>query len=399
MSAHDPIIKVDGVWKRYGLPLAHWLGRLRGVPIDDPKYWALRNLSFEVQRGETLGIIGRNGAGKSTLLKVLSGVTPPTRGDVAIRGRVFPMIELNAGVHPELTGRENVRFLGTLMGIGGREMRAKLPAIEDFAELGEWFDRPVRQYSSGMQARLGFAVAMNVDADILLIDEVLSVGDIGFQGKCLEWMHRLSKKNVTVAFVTHNVRQAERICDSGIFLESGTVRESGDISDIAGMYLTDSISHASKNTTPSAPSIFHDIGEVTITDIALLDHTGTRKTDFECNEEMRIRMEYKLARKQEGVIISFGFVTMDQVRITDLISVDEPLRNIQHQSGCVECQISSLSLMPGQYGLYLSISIEGQAIFKADHMITLAVHDPSFHISRRHLGYFTMKHTWRSDIT
>ncbi|MBZ0306406.1 MAG: ATP-binding cassette domain-containing protein, partial [Anaerolineae bacterium] len=166
------VIRVEGLYKQYGLPLPSPFSRLRG--LTEPK-WSLRDIQFEVRGGETLGIIGYNGAGKSTLLKVLAGVTPPTRGQVEVRGRVFPMIELNAGMNMELTGRENVLLLGILMGMSRAEIRAKLPEIEDFCELGKWFDEAVWKYSSGMLARLGFSVALNVDADILLVDEVLAV--------------------------------------------------------------------------------------------------------------------------------------------------------------------------------------------------------------------------------
>jgi len=186
----EVIIKVEHLWKQYGLPMPRIVKRLRqdlkskslSSPVLD--HWALKDVSFEVKKGETLGIIGPNGAGKSTLLKVLAGVTPATRGKVKFKGKIFPMIELNAGIHPELTGQENVRLLGAIMGLSRLDIEEKLPAIKEFTELGEWFNTPVRKYSSGMMARLGFGVAMNVDADLLLVDEVLAVGDLRFQRKC-----------------------------------------------------------------------------------------------------------------------------------------------------------------------------------------------------------------------
>jgi len=165
----EVIIKVENLWKQYGLPLPMIFKNvgqnLRGKSLSSEDYWALKDVSFEVRKGETLGIIGTNGAGKSTLLKVLAGVTPATRGKVKFQGKIFPMIELNAGIHPELTGQENVRLLGAIMGLSRIEIEEKLPAIEEFTELGEWFNKPVRKYSSGMMARLGFGVAMNVDTD------------------------------------------------------------------------------------------------------------------------------------------------------------------------------------------------------------------------------------------
>ncbi len=185
----DVVIRIEGLWKRYGLPLPAVIRKgwnlVRHGHLEsgngDHGPWALRDVNLEVRRGETVGIVGRNGAGKSTLLKVLAGVTAPTRGRVEIRGRIFPMIELNAGLHMELTGRENVRLLGAVMGLSRREMESRLPDIEEFTELGVWFDKPVRTYSTGMLGRLGFGVAVNIESDVVLIDETFAVGDLKFQ--------------------------------------------------------------------------------------------------------------------------------------------------------------------------------------------------------------------------
>ncbi len=224
----DVIIKVEGLWKRYGLPLVPavrgLVTRLRNSKsstLNERGPWALRDISFEVKRGETLGIIGRNGAGKSTLLKILAGVTPPTRGQIEVRGRVFPMIELNAGIHPELTGRENVRLLGAIMGLSRLEIEEKMPEIEEFTELEEWFNQPVRKYSSGMLARLGFGVAMNVEADILLVDEVLAVGDVGFQNRCLGRMKEYREAGKTILFVSHALEMVQYLCQQVMLLDKG----------------------------------------------------------------------------------------------------------------------------------------------------------------------------------
>jgi len=230
MNDTETPIRVQGLWKRYGLPVFHLarLARSRARALafgaaseaaDGP--WALCDLNFSVRAGETLGIVGPNGAGKSTLLKILAGVTPPTRGRVDIFGRMFPMIELNAGLHQELTGRENVRLLGAVMGLPRREVDAKLPAMEEFSELGAAFERPVRTYSSGMRARLGFSVALNVDTEILLIDEVLAVGDVRFKNKCLAQLNRMRHDGRTRIFVSHNLDQVQYICDRCMVLDEG----------------------------------------------------------------------------------------------------------------------------------------------------------------------------------
>jgi homopolymeric O-antigen transport system ATP-binding protein len=235
-------ISVEGVWKRYGLPLPavlekglRFLGRGSG-PSDEGKMWALKDINLEIRCGETVGIVGRNGAGKSTLLKILAGVTAPTRGRVEVRGQLFPMIELNAGLHIELTGRENVRLLAAVMGFTNREIEEKLPEIEEFTDLGAWFDKPVRMYSSGMLGRLGFGVAVNVNSDIILIDETFAVGDLKFQNKSLARIKELHQSGATVLLVTHSLDTMQFVAKRGIFMEHGRVISSGSSLDAINAY-------------------------------------------------------------------------------------------------------------------------------------------------------------------
>ncbi len=242
----DVVIKIEGLWKRYGLPLpaiirkgwnlvrhGHWeSGNGEGGP------WALRDINLEVRKGETVGIVGRNGAGKSTLLKVLAGVTAPTRGRVEIRGRIFPMIELNAGLHMELTGRENVRLLGAVMGLSRREMESRLPDIEDFTELGAWFDKPVRTYSTGMLGRLGFGVAVNIESDVVLIDETFAVGDLKFQNKSLARVKQMREKGATVLLVSHSLETLQFVARHGILLEEGQLLATGSSMEAINAYET-----------------------------------------------------------------------------------------------------------------------------------------------------------------
>jgi ABC-type polysaccharide/polyol phosphate transport system ATPase subunit len=198
--------------------------------------FALKDVGFTVKRGETVGIIGRNGAGKSTLLKILAGVTAPSAGRVEIRGRLFPMIELNAGLNPELSGRENIRLLGAIMGLTRREIERKLPEIEEFTELGEWFDRPVRMYSSGMLGRLGFGVAVNIESDIILIDETFAVGDLKFQNKSLARIKQMQSGDVTVLLVSHGLDTLQFVCKKGIFLENGRILAQGSTLEAINAY-------------------------------------------------------------------------------------------------------------------------------------------------------------------
>ncbi len=231
----DVTIRITGLWKRYGLPVPEVIRkglalarRTFGYESDFlTETWALRDINLEVRRGETLGIVGRNGAGKSTLLKVLAGVTAPTHGRVEIFGRIFPMIELNAGLHMELTGRENVKLLGAVMGLAKEEIDEKLPDIEDFCELGNWFDQPVRMYSSGMLGRLGFGVAVNIRSDVVLIDETFAVGDLKFQNKSLARIKEMRESGATILLVSHSLETLQFVAKRGILLEQGQLLSDG----------------------------------------------------------------------------------------------------------------------------------------------------------------------------
>src|SRR6059058_3814595 len=269
------VVEVDDVWKKYRLgiigtgTLRHdferWWHRVRGKPdpyskvdqrseirnrkselasnvdhqisgvsasLGDDEIWALRGVSFEVKQAEILGIIGRNGAGKSTLLKILSRVTAPTSGEVRVKGRIASLLEVGTGFHPELTGRENVFLNGAIMGMTKAEIRKKFDQIVDFAGVKRYMDTPVKRYSSGMYVRLAFAVAAHLEPEILIVDEVLAVGDAGFQKKCLGKMQDVSKAGRTVLFVSHDMRSVSNLCETGILLSSGRIEWHAQMSDV-----------------------------------------------------------------------------------------------------------------------------------------------------------------------
>ncbi len=264
----DVVVQVEGLWKRYRLgvvgtgTLAHdlnrWWARARGRPdpavkigqiqkprqvvddraCDDPEYiWALRDVAFEVKRGEVIGIIGRNGAGKSTILKILSRVTAPTRGEIRIRGRIASLLEVGTGFHPELTGRENIFLNGTILGMTKAEIRRKYDEIVAFSEVETFIDTPVKRYSSGMYVRLAFAVAAHLDPEILIVDEVLAVGDAMFQQKCLGKMGEVAKQGRTVFLVSHNMSSIQRLCDQALLMEHGAVTGRGSAVEMTDRYL------------------------------------------------------------------------------------------------------------------------------------------------------------------
>jgi len=244
MSVDNLAIRLRDVSVRYRVPMEpvstlkeHAIRLLQGRRTNYREFWALHDVDFEIVRGEALGIIGRNGAGKSTLLKVISRILRPTAGQVWVRGTVAPLIELGAGFHPELTGRENIFLNGAMLGFSQADMEARFKGVVEFAELLDFIDAPLRTYSSGMMARLGFAIASDVDPDILIIDEVLSVGDEAFQHKCLARMQSFRARGTTILFVSHALDAVQRLCDRAIWIDQGVVRYSGPVHDAAEAYL------------------------------------------------------------------------------------------------------------------------------------------------------------------
>jgi lipopolysaccharide transport system ATP-binding protein len=196
------------------------------------EFWALQDVSFEVKRGETLAVLGVNGSGKSTILKLISRIIEPTRGIITVGGRMSALLELGAGFHPDLTGRENIYLNGSILGFSRPEMRQRLDSIIDFADIGEFIDVPIRNYSSGMQMRLGFSVAVHVDPEIILVDEVLAVGDYSFQQKCLQRIGRMQQEGVAILFVSHDFQAVERLCSRAVWLEQGRVQADGAASEV-----------------------------------------------------------------------------------------------------------------------------------------------------------------------
>lgn len=252
-----PVLTLDRVWKRYRLgsfrggvtrrrrlarelstTIERWKERRAPYPVDR-HVWALVDASFSVERGEAVGLIGPNGSGKSTALKLISRITQPWSGTVRSTGRIGSLIEVRSGIHPELTGRENIYLYGAILGLRRREIRRRFDAMVEFAELGRFIDIPVKRYSSGMEVRLGFSVAVHLEPDVLLVDEVLSVGDEEFQGRCLRRMDEVRTGGQTLLFVSHVLADVKRLCPRTIYLDRGSVRFDGPSSDAIALYLRD----------------------------------------------------------------------------------------------------------------------------------------------------------------
>ncbi len=264
----EAIIQAEGLGKRYAVGERQRYLALRDVLTNifaapswirrrEPRQfmWALRDVSFSVAEGEVVGLIGRNGAGKSTLLKLLARITRPTTGRAEIRGRVGSLLEVGTGFHPELTGRENVYLSGSILGMKKKEIESKFDAIVEFANVDQFIDTPLKHYSSGMQMRLAFAVAAHLEPEILLVDEVLAVGDIQFQKKCLGKMQEVSRSGRTILFVSHQMNQIRRLCERVLWIDAGQIRQAGPTAEIAAAY---ELSMSSgNNETPSRSSAAH----------------------------------------------------------------------------------------------------------------------------------------------
>jgi len=281
----------------------------RGADSDNagPNYfWALKNVSFEVEPGEVLGIIGRNGSGKSTLLKILSRITDPTTGSVELHGRVGSLLEVGTGFHPELTGRENIYLSGSILGMRKKEIDDKFDEIVKFSEIEKFLDTPVKRYSSGMYVRLAFAVAAHLEPEILLVDEVLAVGDASFQKKCLNKMHNVGKEGRTVLFVSHNMQAISRLCSRAILLDGGQLQKDGPTHQVVGFYRRSDL-----GTT--AARVWLDLDEAPGNNIVRLCAVRIRDKDGELIEAADIRKPIGI--EMEFQVLKPGFVLVPNIHV------------------------------------------------------------------------------------
>ena len=311
MSA--PSIRVEGVSKRFRLyherpsSLKERLLRMRRSRAED--FWALRDITHELPEGGSLGLVGANGSGKTTLLKVIAGILRPTSGRVVTRGRVAALLELGAGFHPELTGRENVYLNASILGLTKKETDRHFDGIVDFAELEEFIDNQVKFYSSGMYVRLGFAVAVHVDPDILLIDEVLSVGDEGFQRKCIERVNEFRHEGRTIVLVTHAVDRVRDVCDQALMLERGHVSAEGAVNPVLRQFR---LSMLATHAGYARADATHDIE---ITGVELLDTAGRPTPDVAPGDRLLVQVELRVNRtpEQEAVVAIAVHDTSDRL--------------------------------------------------------------------------------------
>lgn len=283
------------------------IGRRRSTPSPDDGFWALNDISFAVNQGDRLGIIGRNGAGKSTLLKILSRITEPTTGRIGIRGRVASLLEVGTGFHPELSGRENIFLNGAILGMGKAEIRRKFDEIVAFAEIEKFLDTPVKRYSSGMYVRLAFAVAAHLEPEILVVDEVLAVGDMAFQKKCLGKMEEVGKSGRTVLFVSHHLATVERLCTKSLLLNQGTLMFYGSTHEGLKRYVDSFGQFQSENINSSAFSKTHRMG---------LSGATTHLVEKGSELDLEVAVDVTSEQLQQGVGVSIILSTETGVRVS-----------------------------------------------------------------------------------
>jgi lipopolysaccharide transport system ATP-binding protein len=379
------VIQIEDLWKEYRLgvighgtltrDLQSWWARVRGkedpnskiMPmlagqekqIEGDRFWALRGINLEVKEGEILGIIGKNGAGKSTLLKILSRVTAPTKGQVKIKGRIASLLEVGTGFHPELTGRENIFMNGAILGMSKREIRSKLDEIIDFSGVEKFIDTPVKRYSSGMYVRLAFAVAAHLEPEILVVDEVLAVGDAEFQAKAIGKMENLSGQcGRTVIFVSHNMLRIKTLCERGLLLQSGLIHMDGPIEASIFSYTQEFNKPIGfRSEKKNEDSVFHFTG------INFLDKQTHKEIHrLICGDSILVRLTFFSKEKIENIIFSFGFFDMNGNVLfacnSSAVGMDY---NIEQGYGYVDCIIDKFPISQGS--CYININAKQRNIY------------------------------------
>lgn len=367
---NDIAIKIENVKKKYKLgtigggtltgEIKSWWAKKRGKedpnrmvgmtePIVGDEFWALKGINLEIKKGDRLGIIGRNGAGKSTLLKILSRVTAPTEGKITINGRIASMLEVGTGFHGELTGRENIYLNGAILGMSRQEIDKKIDQIIEFSECGEFIDTPVKRYSSGMYVKLAFSVAAHLDSDIMIMDEVLAVGDVNFQRKCLDKMTEIAEnEGKTILYVSHNMSTIRRLCNKCVVLNKGQIIYQGDIENAVQMYLQ----------IPDKMNLHNEFSNRFVEDeqfnrklrLISLDLLDRENNQIELGETIKFRIKFKCENSVPRAYIRCIVARMDDTRVG--VTFSPAIYDCKEETiKQIECSFDTSTLAPGKYGL------------------------------------------------
>lgn len=387
----EEVVKVENLGKQYKLgvtgtgTLSHDLNRFlakvrgkddpykkvgvandRATTHDSEYVWALRDVSFNLNQGDVLGVIGRNGAGKSTLLKLLSRITSPSEGRIEYKGRIASLLEVGTGFHPELTGLENIYLNGAILGMNKAEIKAKLDDIIDFSGCGAYIKTPVKRYSSGMIVRLGFSVAAHLEPDILVVDEVLAVGDLEFQNKCLGKMSEVSQAGRTILFVSHNMQAVGKLCTKGLYLKNGQMQDFGELSSVVQNYLTADIAENGRYEN----NIQNEHAEGQINSIQIEDLNGRVNSRFEVGQKWKIIVEFTLNKSIKHCIVAAGIrgAMDDMVNTTWSSPMD-----LDKGKYRMEFYNDDLIIESGMYSLTIGLSTYERAIEYKDKVISFYV--------------------------
>ncbi len=422
----EAVIRAEHVSKKFRLyfdrPLTLKERIVRGGKGDYKEFYALKDVSFEIKKGSTVGLIGQNGSGKSTMLKIINRTMFPDAGKVTIDGKVASLIELGAGFHPELSGRENIYTNATIFGITKEEIEKRIPDIIRFSELEEFIDNPIRTYSSGMYARLAFAVAIHVDADILLVDEILGVGDLNFQAKCANKIYDMKKQGTTILVVTHDMGTIDRLCDYGIWLDHGEKLDEGEPRYIQNRYLQfmageqdtrkkleedaqlklEEKADAADGDRIAPDQITHlgehfGTGDMLITSVEVLDEKGVDKRSFQSGENVRIVVNYRTQAVVEQLRVNIGLeirsksgVYVYGINTRRDGSEELPVK----ESGTIEIELQKLPLAEGTYTIGVALGNQEESV-SYDHYHELV--EIKIFSTNSSLGVVDLKHRFWMD--
>lgn len=415
-SMSTPVISARGISKCYRLGTTHQNDTLRERLIQGARsvgklvagqskesnagetLWALQDVSFDIEEGSAVAIIGRNGAGKSTLLKILSRITEPTSGEIRVRGRLSSLLEVGTGFHPELTGRENIFLNGAILGMKQSEVRQKLDSIVAFAEMDKFLDTPIKRYSSGMYVRLAFAVAAHLEPDILVLDEVLAVGDAQFQSKCLGKMGEVAQQGRTVIFVSHNMAAVNALCKKGILIERGRVKKMGEIQEVVASYLevTAQTEHSFNPTLRSGNGLVRTTNLEVSSDVA--------PNTVVCGGKMRITISYEAQKDNLPIRFTLGVFDMWRVRVLFFDSgvVSNMPKNFPRR-GRITLELGNdFSLNPGRYSINIGARVHDELVDHVRDAIAFTVQEGNFFGSGKmplDKGTVLYRNTWQFEAT
>ncbi len=400
-----------------------WRLRKKKKEEREDLFYALRGVTFNVEKGKTVGIIGSNGSGKSTLLKIIAGILKPTAGTVKVRGKLSALIELGAGFHPEISGRENIFINGIMLGLSKKEIKEKFDEIVDFAELREFIDNPVKTYSSGMYMRLGFSVAINVNPDVLLIDEVLAVGDQSFVHKCLDKIYGFKRAGKTIVFVSHNMDAVASLCDEAVWLNEGIVMERGEPRRVIDSYLlyvakkeeekfkkqhtqiqrsinvieSSQLKNTKKLSVEQLQSSTTEFSkrwgsmEVEIVKVEILDKNNNAKNIFQTGDKVKIKIHFKCKKRVKEPVFGIGIYLGDGTWCYGSNTYIERIKIKEiKDEGWVEVAFNSLNLVPGDY--YIDVAVHAKNGYPYDYHSRL--YKIGFRSNINDYGIYRPSHTW-----